>query len=349
MHGIISRFLGAFACIFEEWKELILMGMFGIISFMTLYRSYIGVLFIIPCYFSIKKYKWKGIILSCVLIGITASLYALITKYCCSPYIVNNINTEWVGIFATDIWEGIKYVFQVIIEKSLYLYREFIKKALEWGLFSGSLYVTTGLLTILLSIRVFLSKKDAEDRDSILLSIFYIIGVVGVILAIFLFYQVAEGARHLMGLIVVGGMLLALIKKKTLIMKLIVVAMCSYFFIIRIYAPYDWQVPFDDGKLKDEVTLLEEQQDEEMVLSESGVPWDNTVIWLSHDMSGEEVVNPTWGLLYAIPEGFALNFCSQSYVEENLDSLKSRYIVTWPGGDIETRLIDKGLKIKTES
>ncbi len=342
--ALLIVFLGLAIAYMRDEKIYMLFVMFGIIGFMTLYRPYVGVLFIIPFYLSIKKYKWKGGILSFLFIGITGLLYVLILKYFCAPYIEQSLNTEWISIFRTDgFFGGIKYIYWTLRKKLVVLYQEHLLIALKTGLFSGSLYIVTGFLTLLLGIRCFISRKnEREDKNHIKLSLCYAIGVIGMIFAILLFYKMSEGAKHLMGFIVVGCLLLSMIKKKTLVMKLLVLVSCCYFFIAKTNAPYDWQVPFDDGEIKAEVMLLEEQLDKTMILSEGSNLYDNTVIWLSYDILNEEVVASTWGLLYAIPDGFALNYCSQQYVMEKITELKSCYIAAIPGGEVEENLLQNG-------
>ncbi len=330
------------------WK---LFALTAIVIFLTLSRPYLGLFFLVPVWFAVRRSRIWGSLGMAAAIGGTAAGYVWITKTCCSPYIEPIVETEWLGIFGTEgLGAGISYVFSTLFDKFSYLYDYFLKRAVKYGLFSGALYAVTGLLALFLLIRSIWAFRKNRDKDLRMLCLFQFAATAGMILALFLFYRMGEGAKHLMIFIVAGLLLTAMLEERRMLLKLCTAALCLYFFAFKALAPYDWQVPYDDGILGAEAKALRDQLDKEISPENSGDKYDNTVIWLASDMIGEESVPALWGLLYMVPEGCGINFCTQQYVVWNLESLQSRYIAALPGGVVDKALEDanKTLIAQTE-
>ena len=318
------------------WK---LFALTAIVLFLTLSRPYLGLFFLVPIWFAVRKHRLWGSLSMAAVIGGAAAGYVWITKLCCSPYIEPIIETQWLSVFGTDgLTGGISYIFSTLADRFFYLFDHFLKRAVKYGLFSGALYGVAGLLALILLIRGIWAFKKKRDEELRLFCLFQFIATAGMILALFLFYLTGDGAKHLMIFIVAGLLLTAMIEERWMLMKLCTGALCLYFFIIKALAPYDWQVPYDDGALGAEAEMLQRQMMAEMDLEDSGSRFDNTVIWLASDMVGEESITASWGLLYMVPEGYGINFCTQQYAAEHLDDLQSRYIAAVPGGTIDREL-----------
>ena len=65
-------------------------------------------------------------------------------------------------------------------------------------------------------------------------------------------------------------------------------------------------------------------------------------------VDGQEI-QLAWQMLYLFPDEYGINLCYGDYVLENLDNLKSRYIATIPGGEIDKLLKEKGAKVMAEN
>ncbi len=65
--------------------------------------------------------------------------------------------------------------------------------------------------------------------------------------------------------------------------------------------------------------------------------YDNVVIWVLAEELPGGVAYTGWQYLYSLPAGFGISCCTADYVEENFDSLLSRYLCTVPEGPIEDR------------
>ena len=326
----------------QSWGYLA--AMFAIALFFSLARPYLILFMLLPIFYCIKRYKWKGAAISAGAFLAAAVGYVVVAKYATAPYIGSIIDMDWLSLFVTDgVGAGFGYVFQTLYDKFCGMVYYFILQGVNIGLFPGALYTVTLFLLILTAIWLVMSYVKKERVDLRWMYWHYGISVIGMILALLLFYTLEQGARHLMSFIVLGLLLLGLTEKRVLVMKLATVAVCSYLFIFKAFDPYDWQVPYDDGMVKQELEQLEIQVDTEMQLkTDSADPYENTMIWLWMDtVDGENSYVP-WGLIYAIPDGFAINYCTQEYVVDHVAELRSAYIALLPGGEIERLVLEQG-------
>lgn len=336
------------------WKLVV---MFLIPVYFTLSRPYLGMLFLIPVWYAFRRNRRKGSIISLSVVGGTLGGYVLLTKLCTAPYLEPIVKTSWLRIFVSDgLAAGIRYVFLTLKDNIIILFEEYLKRAVKFGLFSGSLYALVGLTALFLLFRFVWAWKKGKEKELRTLALFQFFMTAGMVLAIFFFYKLGEGSKHLMIFILMSLILIALMEEKYYFMKIFAGSLCFYFFVIKALAPYDWQVAYDDSGMGMEARSLEAQLDETMALSSQEdftdmeeYRYDNTVIWLSYDIIGEETVTEWWGLLYMIPKGFGINHCSQTYVMEHFDELRSGYIAALPGGQVEERLLQADAELIAET
>ena len=106
----------------------------------------------------------------------------------------------------------------------------------------------------------------------------------------------------------------------------------------------DFQVPFADAERVEWMQYWEETFREEMEIDYKDVPnYNNCVIWvLTDSKEGEQPVLTEWQALYGIPGGMGISCCHSQYVNENLDQLKCRYIVTLSEGTVDRNCQEKG-------
>ncbi len=343
-------FVGLAISYIREEKLWKLFGMTGVVLFLTLSRPYMGLLFLVLIWFAVKRYRIWGILGMMVVMGCTMMGYVWITGRYCAPYIETSIETDWLGIFYREgVWAGISYTFSTLFGKFSYLFDYFLKHAVKYGLFSGALYAVTGLLALVLLLRGIWAFREKKDEKLRWLCLFQFTATAGMILALFLFYRMGEGAKHLMIFIVTGLLITAMLEERRMLLKFFAGVLCLYFFVVKAAAPYDWQVPYDDGALGQEAQELRRQLRAEMVLKDSEELFDNTVIWLASDFVGDESVTAAWGLLYMIPEGYGINFCTWQYVSEHLEELRSGYITVIPEGGIDMALAERNAPVIAET
>ncbi|SDB38942.1 hypothetical protein SAMN02910298_01920 [Pseudobutyrivibrio sp. YE44] len=164
--------------------------------------------------------------------------------------------------------------------------------------------------------------------------IYLVIIAVGIMLvtAMWLLYNAKEGSRHLMACAIVGIMLVNyLIDKRTVaIISILIVLYLSWFskddFYNKIY-------PLNE----DQVASYEVEQKrltELMPISEN--KWDNTAIY---------TLSMAFDDLYALPAGMGISDCDDSYVMENLDGLKSKYVCTRIGEEVDDFMMNSDAEL----
>ena len=338
-------FMGLSICYCRKPDRKILIFLFAIVMFATLARPYWGLFFLWVWWFAVRKYNWRGFILGLFAVIATVGIYAWISQTCTAPYLEESVQTGWLFLFKDQgVVEEIRYVINTLIEKAHVLFGEYLKRAVKYGLLSGAMFAVSGLVIVLLGVKYIKDMIKKEENAIRELYVLQFIITSGMILAIFLFYKMGEGSKHLMIFIVTAICLIAFAKEKYPVMKFLTAFVCVYFFMVKAIAPYDWQVAYDDGVLGTEAAELESQLDQAMHLTDSSDRFDNTVIWLASDVVNGESIAATWGLLYMVPEGFGINFCTQEYVMEHFDTLSCRYLAVLPGGEVEARLQESGAK-----
>lgn len=325
----------------RTWK---LATMFAICILITLARPYLILLMALPAWLLIRKKKLIGAVISLCIAAVTAVGYFAVTEACSSPYFIPLIETDWLNSMKNDgFTAGVKTMLRIVRDKCRLLITHHLYRGFRYGLLSGALHAVAGTIAFLLGARsLWLLKKGLhKEGNGIKESVFWLIHFVitaGMLAAIFLFYPIADGAKHWMIFIVVGLVWIALLEEKFYVMKIVTALLCAYLFIVKAFAPFDWQVAYDDGAMMAEAEDLGSQLEENMVLTDTEDRYDNTVIWLASDMVDGQSISAPWGYLYMIPKGFGINFCFQDYVMTNIDQLHSAYIAVMPGGDVDKEL-----------
>ena len=335
----------------RTWK---LVAMFFICILITLARPYLILLMALPAWLLIRKKRKAGAVILLVIAAVTAVGYFVVTKLCSSPYFIPLIETDWLNSMKDNgFLAGIKTMYRIVREKLELLITHHLYRGFKYGLLSGALHAVAGTVAFLLGARGLwrLKKGWHKDNDHSKEYHFWLIHFVitaGMLAAIFLFYPIADGAKHWMIFIVVGIVWIALLKERFYVMKIVTGLLCAYLFIVKAFAPFDWQVAYDDGTMMAEAKELGSQLEDNMLLVESEDRFDNTVIWLASDIVNGESISTPWGYLYMIPKGFGINFCFQDYVMTHLNQLKSAYIAVMPGGDVDKKLQDKDAAVVGE-
>ncbi len=336
----------------RPWK---LAAMFFICILITLARPYLILLMALPGWLLIKKKKVMGAVISFVIAAATAVGYFVVTEACSSPYVIPLIETDWLISMKNDgFLAGMETMLGIVWDKFKLLIKHHLYRGFRYGLLSGALHTVAGTTAFLLGIRSLWVLKKGTHKGEVGVKeynfwLIHFVITAGMLVAIFLFYPIADGAKHWMIFIVMGILWIALLEEKYNAMKIVIALLCTYLFIVKAFAPFDWQVPYDDGMIMAEAEELGSQLDANMVLIDTENRFDNTVIWLNSDMVDGESVVSSWGYLYMIPEGFGINFCLQDYVIDNIDQLKSAYIAAIPGGDVEKAILDRGARVVGEA
>jgi len=237
---------------------------------------------------------------------------------------------------------GLREFWQQSVKSALEL-KMLLRAALQYGNCSGSMYAVYGTTGVMLLVIAAAEWKNRRKESSFKLALLTAAAYVAMMAAIVYVYSLNAGSRHLMSFLLAGilviGMYSARIADK--LVQIVIGGVICLFFIIKPGVDYDRLPPFRQENLAEDIEAMQEILQEKMECM-PGIGWDNTVIWLACDTVDGDIVTEQWQQLYALPEGFGINYCSQAYVLEHLDTLQSRYIVAIPGGQAEEQLLKRG-------
>ncbi len=339
-----SLLLWYMGCLFaweRERRKKFLWQMYGIAGFLTLMRPYFLLFLFYPIAALPGRRKTKYLAAG----GGTlfALTYLILKKFLSADYLYNIMEIDFLKSFQENgLSAGITAFFQQITEGISGL-KNFLRSALSYGNFPGSMYAVFGLIGVLFLIVAAAEYKNRKERFYFRLSLSAAIVYAAMMAAIVFIYSLNEGGRHLMTFILAGISILGMYSAKITdkLVQLFLTIIIGFFFLLQPGIPYDRLVPFREETLSEEIEALSRQLQESMIYT-SEISWENTVIWLSYDIVGEETVSAEWQQLYALPGGCGINFCPQPYVLEHIDSLKARYIAAIPGGQVEKALLERG-------
>lgn len=350
----------------ERWSKLIILLLMGVV--MTWMRPYLLLFLLLPLFFLVKKMGWKGILAGVPVLGCALAGYAMIKHYFGAEYFADLFFTDWVtAFFEQGFFGGVHYFFG----KLYYMGKAFLGHTIQGfrtGLASGAFFAGFLAVMAVLAIQSFVDfwkyradrrkwkleqteagKETAEAvKKTVLPELFYVelhllISFVGMFFALLLMYKLTEGSKHLLTFIAVGIFIVSLMKTRFFKKIAFLGVTFVFFYSVMAVDPYDYQVPFTTTERQTQVETWQNALQEKMTLTRENVPsFDNVVIWVLWDDLGEERISSKWQLLYALPEGCGISCCEGSYVEENLETLESRYLATIADGRVDALCRDAG-------
>lgn len=324
--GIIV--ISLFASYSQNHKQYKLVIAAIIVFYMVLSRPYFALL-----YFYIFSQIWarkpRRIMLAIVAI-FNVFLYFLMTHFLSAPYLTQTIK---LNIFSADFIGKIINDFR----SSIHMCIECVIK----GHGAGGQYI--GFFLILLFNMLLLGALFKKSNNkTIMLLLQYVIAAFGFYLSVISLYGLEQGGRHTSVFVITGIILFVFINKNKRFLLVYVVAVIitfSFTYYYRHNTIFDYQLPFYNEELSCQLDELNLRLDSVMEISNESAPnYDNTIIWVFSDNIDGIDSRMDFRQFYATPEGFGINLCMRSFVLENIESLKSKYIGTVPNGDIDKML-----------
>lgn len=319
-----------------------------IAGLMTLMRPYLALFLIYPMILWIQKNKKWGIIGSLVLFLAIGGTYIAINHYLAAEYFTPLFKTDWLEPFLHgQIFTGIKG----IASRLYYNGRTFIAltiEGLKTGLTEGAFFAGYLAIMFLLAWQALMEWKE-KNRKKAFDYIYLAFCFFAMLIALLLMYKMKEGSKHLLTFVAMGIFALSGMKTRFYKKAMFFSVLCVYLYSVKATSEVDYQICFTTPQRVAKVEAWEETFDKELALNMEGVPnYDNVVIWVFSDRvedSGQEVsVLTDWQILYGLPEGFGVSCCYDTYILENFDNLKSKYITIPVGGQIQKLCEEKGLR-----
>jgi hypothetical protein len=339
--------------------------LFVISGVLTLMRPYMLLFMFLPIFLSIRKYRLKGMAAAGGITAVVLVCYALIKHYLAAEYFAPLFFTDWITtFFAEGFGAGVHNFFGTLYWMGKGFIADMVQ-GFRTGLASGAFfggYMVMMLVLIgqsvrdgfrLYGMRKSVAEADGEAPKSIAdnekksrswieikngltIEAHLAVCFVGMLFALLLMYKLTEGSKHLLTFMAVGVFVVSMMETRTYKKAVLIGATFAYLFSYKATEPYDYQIPFAEEALEEQVENWREIFEENIEKSEDTVPgYENTIIWTFNDEKAGEVINTKWQLLYALPTGMGISCCENQYVVENLDTLQSRYIALPAGGSID--------------
>ncbi len=347
--ALLLWYMGCLFAYGSEKKEGYLWQMIVIAGILTLMRPYFLLFLLYPA-----AAGWKHGKVKCMAMAGTGGLflvgYLMISRFLSAAYLIDVVETSVVRAFVDQgLGAGLMELWQKCIQSVLDL-KVFLRVALQYGNFSGSMYAIYGTMGVMLLVIAAAEWKNRKKGSVFRLALSTAIVYAAMMAAICFMYVMNDGGRHLLTFLLVGilvtGMYSARIVDK--IVQIVIGFVLCLFFFVKPGIEYDRLPPLRQEELAEDIESMGEILREKMEYT-PGIGWENTVIWLSYDMVDGEVAAEPWQQLYALPGGFGVNLCSLDYVLEHMDTLQSRYIAAVPGGQVEEELLKRGAGLIAEN
>lgn len=308
--------------------------------YLTLCRPYMVVFLLLPCFYMVKKKKVAGSVISLSIILGSLAAYFLIGHFFTADYFEPLFDLSLIKLVLQGHPVGALRKFVSSVTTMIPGIFEFCLRSFKTGWVSGTQYIVFFESFIFLIFSSF--KKENKEKRPV--TVTFLIASFSLFLAIVFFLgKVNEGARHVWCYAIIGLVLIALtefniknIIAKALTMLLLVI------FILR-WSPdaIDYDIPFPNDELRADISYWQSVfANPDYSLSED-ISYDNTLIWVIIDQKDNQSVITDFHELYALPSGMGISCCYADHVLYETDSLKSRYIATVSGGNLDNFCLEQ--------
>jgi hypothetical protein len=186
-------------------------------------------------------------------------------------------------------------------------------------------------------------ERKRQVRNHLTIEVHLAFSFIAMLFALLLMYKLTEGSKHLLTFLAAGIFVVAVMETKYFKKAVLIGLTFAYFFAYMAVEPYDYQVPFAEQDRQAQVEQWRDVFAETIELNREDAPgFENVVIWVFNDTTGDGTENTAWQILYGLPEGTGISCCMPDYVTANLDTLQSRYLVTVSGGEIDEMCREAG-------
>lgn len=319
----------------KEKEKWVIILMFLFVFLVSIMRPYYILLFFLPGYFWYVSGNNKKIIVtgSLAVSGLGVCTYIWINRNLCAPYFADLFHTEWIRLLFNDFWKGIFNILHIVLNSGK-IFLQYVGNGVTGdpdaaGFISQGGWCAVYLLIMIWMVFRFCDAYKKKKQTQILFA-YGIFLFLSMLLAVFLFFDVFNGSKHLVEFTVSGIFIMAMaesLNKKTILLGMLFI----YLFTMKATSQYEWELPVLTAEMEQEIEYGRWQLENTLVIEPEADRWDNTVIWVLVDHSAIK-----WQDLYAFPAGIGINTCQREYVLENYDQLKARYLMTSIGEEIDT-------------
>lgn len=340
--ALVLWYMGCLFAGMRACRKHYLWQMYFAAGLMTLMRPYFFLLFLYPIGAFAKQKKVSGM-LSAGGAFLFGAGYVALKKLLSADYLYDIMEVSFLQTIGEQgLGAGIQEFGRQFLESARTL-KDFLRSALQYGNFPGSMYAVFGLTGVVFLAVAAVEWKRRKESPHFKLAVSMAGVYTAMMAAIFFIYSLNEGGRHLMTFLLAGFLVLGMYSARVTgwLVQVLTAAVIGFFFLVQPGIPYDRLPPFQEDVLAGEISAMSEALQEKMEYT-SGIGWENTVVWLAYDIVDGEYVIEQWQQLYALPGGCGINYCSAQYILDNLEELQARYIAAIPGGQVEEMLLREG-------
>ncbi|MDR2043387.1 MAG: hypothetical protein LBQ15_03290 [Clostridium sp.] len=369
--SLLILFFGLELRYLEERKKWNLVLLFAVSFLLTLMRPYFLVFLLLPCYFLSRSVwlrvpadpkepvrnragafrpaglrKWAGLLAGAAILGAAGAGYGAVKHFLGAEYFTPLFDTTWISAFLRQgFGEGIRYMASRLFHGGA----QFLKITVE-GLQSGAptgAYFAGFLAVLALLLGYTAAEIRRKQKKEALVYGHLAFCFVGMLAALLLMYKMEEGSKHLQTFIVVGIFAVSGMETRFYKKAVFLGVLFAYLYTFKAVSAYEYQVPFVSLRQEEILAYWEGAFAEHMTLEREDAPsFSNTVIWTFADTIGTETTGTRqamdWQILYALPEGFGISCCTDFYLLQQFDGLKSRYLAAPAGGTVDAMCTGAG-------
>lgn len=332
-----------------------LIWMFLIITFLSLMRPYFMVFLLLPGILWVRRSKFTGLFGTALIMMINLLGYKLITYFFNASYFYSSMATDFIEAFREDgFFAGCLFLFHKIYDKWILIKWE-MSLAVRQGFTDGQIYFACCIamlslfIWLLYDLIMLRHQKEINDKTlvrNIVLESSQLLFFAVMLLAIFVLYQMTEGSRHILVFLISFILVEVMRDDRSLEKNILILAVFIFLFIVRYDDASGYRVPYRKEDTIQETERLSDTFRFHISLSYEDVPnYENVVNWVIGDIADGETKEIPWRILFALPEGAGINCCLPQYIAENIDELKSRYILAIPNGGTDLLCQEKEMEL----
>ncbi len=320
------------------WLKALLMALAVLLSAA---RPFFMPLVFLAGYYIFRKSKLTGIIIAAVMLVLAAAAYFAVSKYFTAPYfspvVHNDIASE---IASGGIWHGVMYVLSSIKHDIAEFFR-LLAASFTHSEATNVPYLCWTVLTVIFACFTAHYAKR-KDKENIIFSVFMLLWFLSLLAAVMLFSDFPVGSRHALTYILAGIPAALALADSRWLKAAVAVALAAVFAwsSAAMFTDSYYDLPRADTAFTESIETAQRQMADGMSLSSGGIGWDNTVAWIYADDAGETRVTD-FSRIYAVPDGFGINMIILGDGESPA-ALLTKYIYTYPGGEVAAALEEAG-------
>lgn len=295
----------------------------------TVVRAYTVVLWLFPVVLLWKSHR-RTSLLSGALAVLSLGGYFVITRFCNAPYFSgNDVDFRFFSLLGQgDPWGAVCYQVERIQRQLELLWTQYVSSS-----FTGNptqQAISFWLLLLLIAVVVISLVVDVGAGHAIRIRVCALVCTVISQMVMLAFYEPDPLVRHYMMLFVL--LLAAFVYESKgsigVLLPILLLQMCL---------PADrWMqsLPTYDRAMDEQLQTLHSALQQDVENRPTNDTWDATLAYAwSTDLFH--------GYLYAVPAGMGIQFDSTAYLADLNNKINSRYVMTYHGSKVETRLLQQ--------